>query len=139
MVRLTAILGLALALNGCGSPASEPLQGPETFSWCRQPITFSPPPARWVREGDNDGGMLGVRFVLRGGGGQCIGVVAYRALAERDQSAGLRRLAGRRDSLEQREFLSQLSLLRARTDDPLSDREGEAARAVNEALDRAQT
>lgn len=139
MVRLAAVSCLALALAGCAHPASEPLGSAETFSWCRQPITFSPPPPRWYREGDNGGGMLGVRFVLRGGGGQCIGVVAYRSFAERDQSAGLRRLAGRRDSLEQREFLRELSLLRPRTDDPLSDREAEAARAVNEALDRAMT
>ena len=137
MARLAAALGLALAVTGCATPAAEPLQSAETFDWCRQPITFSPPPARWDREGDNGGGMLGVRFVLRGGGGQCISVAAYGSLAERDQSAGLRRLAGRRDSLEQREFLHELALLRPRTDDPLSDREAETARAVNEALDHA--
>src|SRR5215475_7253576 len=132
MLRLAAALGLALALTGCGSaPSSEPLQSAETFDWVRQPIAFSPPPARWYREGDNGGGMLGVRFVLRGGGGQCISVAAYHAFAERDQSAGLRRLAGRRDSLEQREFLHELALLRPRMEDPLSEREAETSRAVN--------
>lgn len=129
-------LAVLVALPGCGR-GHEALQPEETFSWCRQPISFSPPPSRWYREGDNGGGTLGVRFILRGGGGQCISLAAYTWFAERDRRAVLARLAGRRDSLEQREFLRELSLARTRTDDPLSDQEAAASLAVNAALDRA--
>lgn len=115
----------------------EPLLAEETFHWIRQPIAFAPPPARWYRDGDNGGGKLGVRFILRDGGGQCISVAAWRSLAERDRTADLRRLAGRIDSLSEREFLREVSLARARTDDPLSEAEANASLAVNTALDRA--
>ncbi|MCC6271192.1 MAG: hypothetical protein IT190_07935 [Microbacteriaceae bacterium] len=75
-------------VSGCAAPKPEPLQGAETFHWVAQPIEFSPPPARWYREGDNGGGMLGVRFVLTGGGGQCISVLAYHQLAENGTHSG---------------------------------------------------
>jgi hypothetical protein len=126
-----AILAL---VAGCTQPAA---QAPETFSWCPQPISFSPPPSRWWRQGDGGGGTVGVRFILSGGGGQCISVAAYNSFVERDRRAALARLIARRDSLEQREFLHELSLARARTDDPLSEREAAAAMAINAALDRA--
>ena len=125
-----------MMLPGCGG-AHQALPPEETFSWCRQPISFSPPPSRWYRQGDNGGGMLGVRFILTGGGGQCISLGAYTSLADRDRRAALARLAGRKDSLEQREFLREVSLARARTDDPLSDREAAVSLAINQALDRA--
>jgi len=132
-----ALLALALAFAaGCGKGA-EKLERAETFNWVAQPITFSPPPARWERQGDNSGGTLGVRFILRGGGGQVISVAAYRQLAERDRRKALERLLSRRDSLYRREFMHELSLARARTDDPLSEREAEAALAINTWLDRA--
>lgn len=129
-------LVVAAVACGCGTERPEPR---ETFHWVSQPIAFSPPPGRWEREGDNGGGMLGVRFVLRGGGGQCISVLAYRQLAERDRTAALRRLIARRDSLEQREMYRELSLARPATDDPISDREVEMARRVNAAIDRAMS
>ena len=81
--------------------------------------------------------MLGVRFILTGGGGQCISLGAYTSLAERDRQAAIARLLGRRDSLEQRAFLHEVALARARTEDPLSDREAGVSLAINEALDRA--
>ena len=133
------LLALVLAsAAGCGS-AAEKLERAETFNWVAQPIAFSPPPARWERQGDNSGGMLGVRFILRGGGGQVISVAAHRLLAERNRRKALERLLSRRDSLSRREFLHELSLARARTDDPLSEREAEAALAINTWLDRAST
>jgi hypothetical protein len=129
---------LVTVIAGCArSPA--PLEPAETFTWVAQPIAFSPPPRRWERQGDNGGGMLGVRFILRGGGGQCISVGAYRQLAERDRRQALARLISRRDSLSRREFLEQLSLARPRTEDPISDREAATARQIDAALDRAMT
>ena len=83
--------------------------------------------------------MLGVRFILTGGGGQCISVGAYRLLAERDRRFALARLISRRDSLSRREFLEQLSLARPRTEDPISDREAATARQIDAALDRAMS
>jgi hypothetical protein len=80
-----------------------------------------------------------VRFILRNGGGQCISVAAFRSLAERDRREALERLLAGRDSLSRREFLDDLSLARARTDDPISEREAAAAMAINEALDRASS
>lgn len=132
-----AILALALASPaGCGRPPARP--GPaETFRWVAQPVEFAPPPGQWQRQGDNGGGMLGVRFILTGGGGQSIGVYAFRRLAERDRRERLAKLISRRDSLTRREFLHELSLARPRTDEPLSGREAAVAREVNAALDRA--
>jgi len=133
---LAGLAGLAL-LASCGRPhQDEPLLPVETFSWCPQPIAFAPPPSRWYRQGDNGGGTLGVRFILRDGGGQCISLAGYRAFAERNPKAAIERLIGRRDSLSEREFLNEVSKLRARTDDPLSDREAMVAASINESLDR---
>jgi hypothetical protein len=123
--------------SGCGR-GQEPLSAPETFSWCAQPITFSPPASSWYREGENGGGMLGVRFVLKGGAGQCITVLTFHTLAERNRRDAITRLIARQDSLGKREFLRELSLARARTDDPMSDREVAVATAINDALNRAE-
>jgi len=132
--RLAALI--LLAATGCASPAAK-LAPAETFHWVAQPVAFSPPPARWERQGDNGGGLLGVRFILRGGGGQCISVYAHRQLAERDRKEAITRLIARRDSLSRRQFMDELSLARARTDDPISPRESVTAAAINDALDRA--
>ena len=138
--RSLSILGLTTlaAVIGCGHDAAETLlQPPETFSWCAQPISFSPPSSRWRREAESSGGLQGVRFVLQGGGGQCVTVAAFRVLAERDRRAALQTLIRQADSLSRREFLDKVSLARARTDDPLSEEEAAAALAINAALDRA--
>jgi len=130
------VLLALLATTGCSAPTTK-LAPAETFNWVAQPIAFSPPPGRWERQGDNGGGLLGVRFILTGGGGQCISVYAHRQLAERDQRAAIARLIARRDSLSQREFLKELSLVRPRTEDPISPRESVTAQAINDAVDRA--
>ncbi len=132
-----AILILALfAAAGC-ERGPEPLEPAETFHWVVQPIAFSPPPARWQRQGDNGGGMLGVRFILTDGGGQVISVYAYRLLAERDRREAIASLIARRNALSRQDFLRELSLARARTEDPISEQEAEVARQINAALDRA--
>jgi len=125
-------------MGGCGTgnDAAEP---EEVFHWVSQPVAFSPPPKQWERQGDNSGGTLGVRFILTGGLGQCVSVAAYRSFDERDRRAAIERLIAQRDSLPSRDFLHELSLARARTDDPISEREAAAAREINRALDRAMT
>lgn len=140
--RLLVVAGLlagTLAAGCGGARQSESLQRAETFSWIRQPITFSPPSARWYRQADGGSGLTSVRFILEDGGGQCITVSAFRKLAERDRSEDIARLRARRDSLSQHEFLQELSSARPRTDNPISEREAETARAVNRELDRATT
>jgi hypothetical protein len=134
----TGLALLLIAAAGCGERRQATLP-PEAFNWVRQPISFSPPSGPWERQGENGNGTLGVYFVLRGGGGQCISVGAYRQLAERDRREALARLISRRDSLSQREFLDEISLARARTEDPISDRESETARTINDDLSRATT
>jgi hypothetical protein len=138
-VRTGATLGLVVALasaGGCARPL-EPLGASEKFDWVAQPIAFSPPSSRWQRQGDNGGGMLGVRFILSGGGGQCISVGAYRMFAERDPREKIERLIARREAFTDRELLHELSLARARTDNPVSEREAIMAATINDALDRA--
>lgn len=135
-----AVLVLVMALtSGCAGEAEQSPVRAETFTWVAQPISFSPPPPRWERQGDNGGGTIGVRFILTGGGGQCISVVAYREFAERDRRRAIARFISRRDSITGWQFQHELSLVRARTDDPLSDREATTALAINDALDRALT
>jgi len=135
--RLVRVLPV-LTLLACSHAPSRVKLGPEeTFHWLDQPIAFSPPPERWYREGDNGGGMLGVRFVLRGGGGQCISVLGHRQLAERTRKDRIERLIARRDSLEQRAFLDELSLARPSNETPLSTREAVTCSAINDAIDRA--
>jgi hypothetical protein len=130
--------GLAAAtLIGCGGVRGPELLPSETFTWIRQPIAFCPPPAPWERQGDNGGGLVGVRFILRGGGGQCISLSAFRELAERSRKDAISELIAAGDSLPQREFLQRVSLARARTDDWISEGDAGAARAINAALDRA--
>lgn len=144
MARLATRRGVALVLTmlalaaGCGQP-TERLEPAETFNWVDQPITFSPPSEKWRREGDNGGGLLGVRFILTGGGGQCMSVYAHRLLAERGRREALARLIVRRDSLSRHELFRELSLARPRTEDPVSEQESAMARDVNAAIDRAMS
>src|SRR5262252_25933 len=132
-----AAIALALAISCAPASQAPKLKPEETFRWVRQPIAFSPPPERWYRQGDNGGGLLGVRFILTGGGGQCISVYAHRQLAERDGRAALERLIARRDSLTRDEFVHELSLARPRREDPISEREAAVASDIDDALDRA--
>lgn len=119
---------------GC---AQEHLAPRETFAWRAQPISFSPPPATWYREGETSGGLLGIRFVLKGGEGQCITVATHYWIADRDRRPAIERLIATWDAISDREFFHEVSLARARIEDPFSDLEMNAAFAVNEALNRA--
>ncbi|MGH7741813.1 MAG: hypothetical protein ACRENS_07315 [Candidatus Eiseniibacteriota bacterium] len=136
-ILVIAVAPIALLAFGCAGRKSEPLLPAETFNWVHQPFSFASPPSRWAREGDDQGGWTGVRFVLQGGGGQCISLAANRSLAERDRRRGLTWLVARADSLTHDEFLGELGLARVQLDDPISEREAETARAINLSLERA--
>jgi hypothetical protein len=131
-----SLAALAIGGLGCARGSVAPL---ETFHWCAQPIVFSPPPDRWYREATNGSGLLGVRFVLKRGLGECITVVAYQDIAERDRRGAIEQLIERRHDLSRAEFLREVARARARADDPITDRESEASSAINAALDRALT
>ncbi|MEQ1832633.1 MAG: hypothetical protein ABL977_06215 [Candidatus Eisenbacteria bacterium] len=120
---------------GCATPPK--LGPPETFTWVRQPVVCASPPPQWQRDGDNNGGWLGVRFILRGGAGEVISLGANAKIAARSRVEPIERLIAWRDSLSSDEFVRELSLARARPDDALSDAERTIALAINVALDRA--
>ena len=136
---LLLIASACVLAAGCGGPPRKVELGPpERFDWVAQPVEFSPPPPIWRREGDNGGGLLGVRFILTGGGGQVMSVSAYREWSERLPRAEIVRVLGDLDSTEQRRTLNQLARLRVQLTDPLTDAHARAAEAVNRAVDNAQ-
>lgn len=134
MASLCALLPLfALAPGGCAGGRPMP---PETFEWRGKAVTFSPPPPAWRREGVNDGGFLGIRFVLTGSVGERIGLADHR-IAERDRRAPLRELLAGLDGLDDRQLARAISLVRWRTGEPLSEAESLMALEGNARLDRA--
>ena len=143
MRRSVALAGLAccLALAGC-APANPVAQvrllPPERFDWVPEPVEFSPPPGAWRREGDNGGGLLGVRFILQEGGGQVMSVAAYRQWSEKLPRKAILELLGDLDTSRTRATLNQLARLRVQVQEPLTEAETRTADAVNAAVDRAQ-
>jgi hypothetical protein len=135
--RIVAAACLAAVAGGAPGCSREPAEPAETFTWCAQPIVFAPPPPTWYREATNSSGLLGVRFVMRRGLGECITVATYHWIAERDRRVAIERLIAERGALDRAGFLRGVSLARPRTDDPITDREAEASLAINAALDRA--
>jgi hypothetical protein len=141
-VVLAAWLAIALSQPACSSGGSrkQVKLGPrERFDWVAQPVEFSPPPSEWRREGDNGGGLLGVRFILTGGGGQVMSVAAYRQWSEKLPRREIVKLLEELDSLHERQLPGRLSRLRVQLTDPLNADEERAASAVNAAVDRAQS
>jgi hypothetical protein len=141
-IASTALLiALALTLTACapgGERKSVPLGPAERFDWVAQPVEFSPPPGEWRREGDNGGGLLGVRFILANGGGQVMSVAAYARWAEKLPRREIERLLGELETLDERNLLRKLGRLRVQVTDPLTSDEERAAHGVNQAVDRAQ-
>lgn len=131
----------AIALAAC-SPIDRTAQvrllPPETFDWVPEPVTFSPPPSVWRREGDNGGGLLGVRFILENGGGQVMSVSTYRQWSEKLPRKEILDLLADLDSTQQRAMLNRLARLRVQVSDPLTEGETRAAFAVNAAVDNAE-
>ncbi len=130
-----SILCIVAALIGCKT--EEPLLPAEVFHWSDRPLSFRPPPAGWRREGELSGGVRGVRFVKERGRGQAITVGELHRPGARDRAPAIAKLIGDLDSLDDRNFLRELQLARARTDEPYSETENAVAHDVNAALDRA--
>ena len=124
----------SILVAGCTSAPK--LGPPETFTWVSQPVECASPPPEWQRDGENSGGWLGVRFILRGGAGEVISLGANAAIASRSRVEAIERLIAWRDSLSQDEFVRELSLAHARTEDALTDAERTIALTINVALDR---
>ena len=143
-VRRAAGMAVALVLAlSCSSreraiEQASPLLPAETFAWAGKPVSFSPPPEGWRREGTNSGGWLGVYFVLTNSVGERIGLADHYIIAEHDRRAPLRKLLAELETLDDREALRAISIARWRTEEPLSDFEASIARMGNEALERAQ-
>lgn len=127
---------IALVLAGCRETPPSPR---EEFRWTSQAIAFSPPPARWRREGELSGGVRGVRFVKERGAGEAITVGEFHRVGERDHSAAIRKLLDQFDTIDARTFLREAQLAESRTDDPHSALEAAVARDVNAALYSART
>lgn len=144
MPRAIVIAGLAacvIALAGCGPvdrTAQVQLLPAEQFDWVAEPVAFSPPPAVWRREGDNGGGLLGIRFILENGGGQVMSVATYHQWSEKLPKKEVLNLLADLDTTQQRAMLHRLARLRVQVTDPLTDAETRAASAVNAAVDRAE-
>jgi len=133
---LAFAIAAALA-SGCAREKPAALGPPETFHWVHQPVSFSPPPPQWERQGYNEGGQLGVFFTHRGSVGERMFVAVHRRLAERDSRDSLNAMLERFDSLDPDAFRRAIGHARAPTDNPLSEDEARMARIVNEDLDRA--
>ncbi len=141
VVFASLAVACALALAGC-APANPVAQvrllRPEKFDWVPEPVEFSPPPPVWRREGDNGGGLLGVRFILSEGRGQVMSVAAYRQWSEKLPKKAILDLLGDLDTSRTRATLNDLGRLRVQLSERLTEGETQAAYAVNAAVDRAQ-
>ena len=140
-VIASLVCSSALALAACAPvdpTAQVRLGAPEKFDWVPEPLEFAPPPVVWRREGDNGGGLLGIRFILENGGGQVMSVAAYRQWSEKLPRKEILELLADMDSTQQRELLHRLARLRVQVTEPLTDAETRAAYAVNAAVDHAQ-
>ena len=65
---------LAATLLAVACAQEEPRAPREVFRWSEQQVSFTPPTDAWYREGELSGGVRGVRFVKKNGGGQAITV-----------------------------------------------------------------
>ena len=129
---------VAVAPTGCAKKAT-PLLPAETFHWAEQPIAFSPPPEGWRREGYGQGGLKGVMFIRTGSVGEGITVAVQYVISDRDQTAELRDLLERYDSMSDGERSRALRVAPMRTDSPFTPQESQIAAAVNEDLSSAAT
>ena len=137
---LAAGLAAMALVPGCGGGGgSGPLLRPETFNWVRQPIAFSPPPSGWERQGDNGGGILGVRFILARRR-RPVHQRLRRSASSRSATSARPSRGCSRDATRSRSASSCTSCRwRApRIEDPISDARGrDGARRSTDELDRA--
>ena len=142
--RLLTTVLVALVLAACGSSkntaSSEPpkLQEAETFKWSGEPITFSMPPVGWRREGENGGGVKGIRFVKEQSVGEGIGIGDYYILADRNRAPNIREILEKFDTFDYGFAWDRaLSKAYAYTDTPFTPLETEISTAVNNAVSQA--
>ncbi|HEU5311606.1 MAG TPA: hypothetical protein VFV24_09160, partial [Candidatus Eisenbacteria bacterium] len=137
---MTFLFALPWAAGGCGGSKPKPvvLLPPETFRWAEQPITFSPAPEGWRREGYGNGGLRGVIFIKTGSVGEGITVAFHDVVSDRDRTAELRDLLQRYDSMNPSEREKALRLAPMRTESPYSPLEAQVAAGVNEEIGSAQ-
>ena len=128
------VAGLAVA---CGKPTTAPPQPPQTFNFAAQPVAFSPPPAPWEAEGEQSGGIRGVRYVKRQSVGEAIGVGNYYDVSRRLRHDEIARLRTVNIDYESAEFDHAVRQAWCYTDKPYTDLETEVATDVNAALNRA--
>ena len=111
----------------------------EEFRWSTQAVAFSPPPARWRREGELSGGVKGVRFVKERGLGEAITVGEFHRVGDRDRTDAIQKLLDQFDTFDRRDFLRAAQLAESRTDDPFSTLDARVSADVNTALRDART
>jgi hypothetical protein len=136
--RLGSIaVALALvAFTACQK--ADPLLPAETFRWAEQPISFSPPPEGWRREGYGQGGLKGLMFIKTGSVGEGITIAVHYVISDLDKTAELRDLLDRYDNLSVFERERALGWAEMRTDTHLLPREQEIAAAVNDEVRSAR-
>ena len=123
-VALVALMA-ALVL-GCSKPAT-PSQQPsqpsaQTFNFAAQPIAFVPPSAPWEAEGEQSGGLRGVRYVKRQSVGEAIGVANYHDVSRRLRHDEIGRLRTVNSDYESAEFDHAVRQAWCYTDNPYTDR-----------------
>lgn len=115
------------------------LLGPvEVFVWNDQPVEFSIPPADWVSEREQSGGLMGVRYVKRKSVGERIHVAEYTSVGKKDRCKKLEDLMRDLDELNSRDFSSRLQRARPYAQHPINASEKQAAKRANERLDDAR-
>ena len=143
MLVLIGIVGVpACSSSPDSKAAAEPpkLQPRETFDWSGERISVSMPPVGWRREGENSGGIKGVRFVKERSVGEGIGLGDYYILADRNRSPHIRDILARFDTFDQGfSFDRALRDAYAYTDTPFSPLETEIAERVNSEVSQAGT
>src|SRR5258705_11281810 len=87
-VGSTAVTLPLLALAACQK--ADPLLPAETFRWAEQPISFSPPPEGWRREGYGQGGLKGLTVIKTGSLGERITVPVHYVIRDLDNTAQIR-------------------------------------------------
>jgi hypothetical protein len=130
--------GLALVAGCSREPARVVLLPSETFHWAEQPISFSPPPEGWRREGYGQGGLSGVMFIKTGSVGEGITIAVHRVIADRDRTAEIRDLLERYDAMTAHERSRELRVL-TRNDPHFSAQEAQVAAAVDDEIRSADT
>lgn len=131
-----------LIAGACSSKPAQPeppkLQPAETFNWSGEKITVAMPPVGWRREGENGGGIKGIRFVKEQSVGEGIGVGDYYILADRNRGPEIREILANFETYgDGFEWDKALRKAWAYTDTPFTALESEVAQRVNSEVSAA--